>query len=82
MKVWRVLQGRLKKFWAVLRVFHRGLKGISMKFRRWFSQVLGALQECFKEISRNLKGDFSALMVFHDCFPVSSSMFHVFFNVV
>ena len=55
MKVWRVLQGRLKKFWGALRVFHRGLKGISRKFQGWFSQVLGVLQECFKEISRNLR---------------------------
>ena len=31
---------------------------------------------------KEFKGDFSALMLFHDCFPVSSNMFHVFFNVV
>ena len=40
MKVWRVLQGRLKSVFRVYQVFHRSLKGNSSKFQRWFSQVL------------------------------------------
>ena len=43
-------------FEGVSRVFHIRLKGISMKFQRWFSQVLGVLQEYFKELPKKLKG--------------------------
>ena len=37
-------------FEGVSRVFHRSLKGTLRKLQRWFSEVLGVLQECFKEI--------------------------------
>ena len=57
-------------FEVVSRIFHRSLKGISRKFQRWFSQVLAALQECFKKISRKLKSVLSASMMFHVCFKV------------
>ena len=43
-------------FEGVSRVFHIRLKGISRKFLRWFSQVLGVLQEYFKELPKKLKG--------------------------
>ena len=35
-------------FEDVSRVFHRSLNGTSSMFQRWFSKVLGVLQECFK----------------------------------
>ena len=76
-------------FNEVLRVFTENFKGVSRKFKRYFkevskgfSQVLGVLQECFNEISRNLKGVLSALITFYDSFMVGSSMFHDFFKVI
>ena len=71
-----------KWFEGVLRVFYKSLKGISRKFQMWFSKVLGVLPEYFKELPKKLKGVFSASMMFHDCFEVSSSMFCVFFKIV
>ena len=68
-------------FEDVSKVFHRSLKSTSRKFQRWLSQVVGVLQVCFKEISRNLEGVLSSLMMFHDSFKVSSSMFHPFFKL-
>ena len=69
-------------FMGVLEVFQRSVKGISREFQRWFSQVLGVLQECFKEISRNLKCVLSASMMLHGSFKISTSMFNVFFKFV
>ena len=67
-------------FEDVSKVFHRSLKSTSRKFQRWLSQVVGVLQVCFKEISRNLEGVLRSLMMFYDSFKVSSSMFHLFFK--
>ena len=69
-------------FEGVYRVFLRSLKDISRNFQRWSGQVLGVLQECFKEIQRKLRSVLSASMMFYDCFKVSSSLFCVFFKVV
>ena len=65
-------------FEGVSIVFHRSLKGISRMFQSWFSQVIRALQECFKEVKGRFKffNDVSWLL------QGSSNIFCVFFKVV
>ena len=63
MKVWKVLQGRLK---SVLRVY-----------QEYFEEFSKVVQECFKELPRKLKSMLSTSMMFHDCSCMFCVLFKV-----
>ena len=85
----RMFQTGFKEFSRKL-LFHESLESVTRKIEECFEdleyflevyrvfQVLGMIQECFKEFPRMLKNVLSASMMFNDCFKVSSSMFYVF----